>query len=100
MNVYQAGRAWGSVAIAIFFAAIALAETSQFHPITTPLNEMVSGQEILKLSVHVVDADGKPVAGAKVTPWALRSSQGHGFWRKGDKQAGCGPEEVSTDADG
>ncbi len=35
-----------------------------------------SKQQMLKLPVRVVDPDGKPVANAKVTPWALRSSQG------------------------
>jgi hypothetical protein len=50
--------------------------------------------------VRVVDADGKPVAGAKITPWALRSSQGHGLWRADDKWAGLGPKEVVTDEGG
>ena len=40
---------------------------------------------MLKLPVRVVDADGKPMANAKVTPWALRSSQGHGPWDENDK---------------
>ena len=43
---------------------------------------------------------GKPVAKAKVTPWAFRSSQGHGWWRKGDEEAGVGPTDVLTDKDG
>jgi hypothetical protein len=37
-------------------------------------------QEMVSLPVHVVDPDGKPVARAIVTPWALRCSQGHGLW--------------------
>lgn len=57
-------------------------------------------QEMLELRVRVVDADGEPVAGAKVTPWALRSSQGHGWWKKGDVSAGVGPQDVVTDANG
>ena len=57
-------------------------------------------QQMMKLPVHVVDTDGKPVAGAKVIPWALRSSQGHGLWKDNDKRAGVGPKEVVTDKDG
>jgi beta-lactamase regulating signal transducer with metallopeptidase domain len=59
-----------------------------------------SKQEMLKLPVCVVDADGKPVAGAKVFPWALRSSQGHGWWSEDDKESGVGPQEVVTDVSG
>ena len=59
-----------------------------------------SKQEKLKLPVRVVDPDGKPVSGATVTPWALRSSEGHGLWGKDDKRCGFGPEPVVTDADG
>jgi beta-lactamase regulating signal transducer with metallopeptidase domain len=57
-------------------------------------------QQMLELPVRVVDADGKPVANAKITPWALRSSQGHGWWRDDDKRAGIGPKEVVTGEDG
>ena len=60
----------------------------------TPRNQM------LKLPVRVVDADNKPVANAKITPWALRSSQGHGLWENNDKRAGVGPKEVVTSKDG
>jgi hypothetical protein len=36
-----------------------------------------------------------------VTPWALRSSQGHGLWTKDyNKAVGVGPEAVITGADG
>ncbi len=45
-------------------------------------------QQMLELPVRVVDSDGKPVSGARVTPWALRSSQGHGWWKDKDKGAG------------
>jgi len=57
-------------------------------------------QELLELWLRVVDPDGEPVAGAKVTPWALRSSQGHGWWTKDDVRAGVGPREVVTDMNG
>ncbi len=35
----------------------------------------------MDFDILVADADGKPIAGAKATPWALRSSQGHGSWQ-------------------
>ncbi len=57
-------------------------------------------QQMMKLPVHVVDTDGKPVAGAKVIPWALRSSLGHGWWKDDDKRVGVGPKEVVTGNDG
>ena len=62
--------------------------------------EMTGEQEMLELPVRVVDADGEPVARAKVTPWALRSSQGHGWWREADERAGVGPRDVFTRKDG
>jgi hypothetical protein len=55
---------------------------------------------MLELPVRVVDEDGKPVAKAKITPWALRSSQGHGHWQQNDKRAQQGPQKVLTDDDG
>ncbi len=63
-------------------------------------SEPADGQQMLKLPVRVVDGDGKPVAGAKIIPWALRSSQGHGWWNDNDKGAGVGPKEVVTREDG
>ncbi|MEN0112008.1 MAG: hypothetical protein AAF805_14910, partial [Planctomycetota bacterium] len=54
-----------------------------------------------RLAVRVVDESGEPIAGARVKPWALRSSQGHGDWRKDPKKPeSLGPEEVVTDAAG
>ncbi len=55
---------------------------------------------MMELQVRVLDADGKPVAKAKVTPWALRSSQGHGWWRQDDDRADVGPKDAFTDAAG
>ena len=55
---------------------------------------------MVKLPVRVVDADGNPVVKVKVAPWALRSSQGHGWWRKGDDRAGVDPKEAFTDEAG
>ena len=57
-------------------------------------------QEWLEVRVRVVDADGQAVAKAKVTPWALRSSQGHGLWLADDKRSGVGPQDAVTDDSG
>jgi hypothetical protein len=49
--------------------------------------------------VHVVDGEGKPIAGARVVPWAIRTQEGHGNWTT----QGLGqsePPELTTDADG
>jgi hypothetical protein len=56
-------------------------------------------QEMLEFPVRVVDPDGKPVAGAVVIPWALRSSQGHGRWHA-ESIGVSGPPRFETDADG
>lgn len=56
---------------------------------------------MVTLPVRVVDPTGKPVAGVKVFPWALRSSQGHGLWMADpEERAQIAPQEVVTDADG
>ena len=67
---------------------------------STKSTEQPTAPQMLKLPLRVVDPDGKPVAGAKVTPWALRSGQGHGPWEKDDKRADVGPKEVVTGKDG
>ena len=56
-------------------------------------------QEMLILPVRVVAADGQPVAGAVVNPWALRCSQGHGMWQlKGLGRSE--PPTLTTDGEG
>ncbi|MEX2115078.1 MAG: hypothetical protein WD845_17925, partial [Pirellulales bacterium] len=97
MNRQIGGMAWGVVAIAVSFVAHGSAEPPNIdlYPTAT-----ARGQQVLELAVLVVDTSGKPVAQAKVTPWALRSSQGHGWWRKGDERAAVGPEDFFTDAAG
>ena len=53
-----------------------------------------------RLPVRVVDSSGQPVAGVAVTPWALRCSQGHGWW-DGDKDPSeMQPETVVTNEAG
>lgn len=48
------------------------------------------------VTVQVVDAEGAPLEGATVRPWALRSGGGHGLWRD---SIGA-PRETATDRDG
>jgi hypothetical protein len=62
--------------------------------------KLTGGQQMLELKVRIIDADGNPVAKAKVTPWALQSSQGHGRWSENDEWAGVGPKDVFTAEDG
>ncbi len=58
-------------------------------------------QQRVELPVRVVDHDGKPIVKAKVIPWALRSSQGHGWWRDDpEDRANMAPQEVFTDVEG
>ena len=59
-----------------------------------------SAQKMLKLPLRVTDTDGKPVADARVVPWALGGAHGHGLWQDDDKRAGVGPKEVITGKDG
>ena len=86
--------------LAISFVEINAAELPTSDLVAISLDKMATGQQMLKLPVHVTDATGKPVSRTKITPWALRSSQGHGLWAKDDKQAGMGPKEVITDESG
>lgn len=55
-------------------------------------------QEMLELVVEVSDMDANPVKGAKITPWALRSSLGHGEWSGSATE--CEPETATTGKDG
>ena len=65
---------------------------------TPPRIESVT-QQTLTFSIQVTDADGQPVKGAVLKPWALGSSLGHGSWRA--KPTGDpGPKETTTNAEG
>lgn len=58
-------------------------------------------QEVKTLPIRVVNEAGEPVAGVKIKPWALRSSQGHGTWNQKSKRKDLlAPVEVVTKADG
>lgn len=100
MNARNAGVAWGAVAIAVSFVGYCPAEQPNHDSLGAFVAEVAGTQQMLELPVRVVDMDGKPVPKARVTPWALRSSQGHGWWRDDDRLAGIGPKEILTDADG
>ena len=54
----------------------------------------------LEFSVQVVDEQGEPVSKAKVKPWALRSSQGHGLWTADTPKRLMPPKEGVTDETG
>lgn len=62
--------------------------------------ELPPNQERLSLEIKIADEKGQPVAGAKVTPWALRWGSTHGGWDENDKFAGFGPTAVESDKDG
>ena len=77
--------------------------TSGWLPACTALSLNFSvdppdGQQVLTLSVQVVNQTGEPIEGAKVTPWALRSSQGHGLWQEAKK--GVNPQTSVTNQQG
>jgi hypothetical protein len=51
-------------------------------------------------TVRVVDESGKPVVGATVVPWAIRTQRGaHGAW-SANGLGGSEPPTLTTDADG
>lgn len=88
------------VVFAMAKATLQAADDAAGDPVDA-LAKIGGQQQILELPVRVVDPDGKPVAKAKVIPWALRSSQGHGWWRDDpDDRAKVTPKDVFTDADG
>ena len=91
--------ACGAIVVLVLSITECLAAPAQ-EADSAAIAEATGAQQLMKLPVRVVCPDGKPVAKAKVTPWALRSSQGHGAWRKDDKYAKVGPEDVFTDEDG
>lgn len=94
------GVLWGMSVVTLSFVARVSADLPERKTDLAALAEATGTQQLLELPVRVVGADGDPVPNAKVTPWALRSSQGHGEWRQDDKWAKVGPQAVVTDADG
>jgi hypothetical protein len=66
-----------------------------------PGDEPLVGIQVMKpLVIRVLDPAGQPVSGATVMPWALRSSQGHGWWGGGEDRAGVEPKAVITGEEG
>lgn len=98
MCANRIGGMWAAVLIAVVSVSRSAGETQDTG--AAAIREESGTQRMLELPIRVVDKDGKPVANAKVTPWALRSSQGHGWWRKDDNRAKVSPIAVRTDADG
>src|SRR5262249_19002599 len=88
----------GMIFLSACLVAMAMGEAPRGKPAKEAADK--SGPQMLELPVRVVDKQGKPVVKAKITPWALRSSQGHGWWGEKDDPAGVGPKEVFTDENG
>jgi hypothetical protein len=59
----------------------------------------IGKQATRQFSVRIIDDQGNPVEGVTVTPWALQSSQGHGWWQEGDR-SGMQPKVAITKHDG
>ncbi|TWT84072.1 hypothetical protein CA13_55480 [Planctomycetes bacterium CA13] len=78
------------------FAVFALADDA-FDGIRAQLS---GGQLFKNFEVLIHDSDEQPIKNVTVTPWALRSSQGHGRWNDGDEFAEMSPVAVTTDAKG
>jgi thiol-disulfide isomerase/thioredoxin len=90
-----------SAMFAVSLIAISSAQQPKFDPIGSALRKATESQQAtLNLPVRVVDQNGKPVAKATVTPWALRCSQGHGLWAVTDEKAGIDPKAAITDEAG
>jgi hypothetical protein len=100
MRNKRSGIVCGAVAVGFALAVHGAAQTPNLDAVAATLTELSGGQQMLELKMRVIDEDGQPVAQAKITPWALRSSQGHGWWREKDEGVGVGPKSVLTGPDG
>ncbi|MGB7346066.1 MAG: hypothetical protein WBD20_17745, partial [Pirellulaceae bacterium] len=87
---------------AFFLVASSLADNAVGNDaeIDAALAKMNGGQLAKTFDVHVTDNDENPIVGAIVTPWALRSSQGHGRWPGQDDRTEMSPEPATTGEDG
>jgi hypothetical protein len=90
----------GAVLVTASLAAPSFADPPAKTPLAGVLDEFTTPPLAAELLVRVVDSDDQPVVNARVTPWALRSSQGHGWWRKGEPWAAMDPQDSFTDASG
>ena len=93
-NVLCAAKA---LALGIALVSHCLAAPPNLDSATEAVDKLIG---IGELRVRVVDPDGHPVAHAKVAPWALRSSQGHGVWHKDDTYCDLVPADTWTDTTG
>jgi hypothetical protein len=88
----------------LFFVFTLLSTVACFadQSIEDALQAQLNGGQLVKtFDVKLVDEAGKPIASVTVTPWALRSSQGHGRWSdKGDASSGMNPRASTTDKHG
>ena len=69
---------------------------------TTPfqcLADEKAKQEELSFEVTVKNSKGDPVEGAKLNPWAIMGSDGHGNWPE-STTGGLKPEIATTNSDG
>ena len=80
-----------------FLVTSSLADDAADDAVLAKLN---GGQLAKTFQVQVTDSNENPIVGATVTPWALRSSQGHGRWSGGDDRAEMPPKPATTGADG
>ncbi len=98
MVAKRGGMVLVAVAIACILTGRSMADPPKIDPvIDDTIKELIGLPKVEEFKVRVVDQRGEPVANAKVIPWALRSSQGHGWWRTDDKAAKVDPQEVITD---
>ena len=100
MIANRINAAFRAVAIVLSCVSCGAAATPEGDSDVVAIAEKTGAQLMLELPVRVVDGEGKPVAKAKITPWALRSSQGHGRWSNDDKRAQVDPQHAISDAEG
>lgn len=87
--------------IGVAFVGAAFAQEKVFDLEAATATKKTGRQEILELEVLILDeATDEPLKGAKVIPWALRSSQGHGHWKTNDDAAGMDPQPTVSGDDG
>ena len=86
-----------ALALASFLAPPANGDDPE-NVVSKLLGGELEEQTLLSIEIIVKDADDQPVEDAEVSPWALRSSLGHGRWD--EKRTDTKPQSVKTDADG
>jgi hypothetical protein len=90
----QSRRGWRGLTMLLTIAVAALSRTAARADEPSAVAE-----EPLKKVVRVIDTFGKPVVGAIVVPWAIRSDRGHGPW-SAEGWGGSEPPKLTTDAEG